>query len=471
MADQTTTIAALPAGYATMAGVIYAVAATSLTIWSHTAWVKMSRIFPQKKAERDPFLQSKERRSKTHDTTTQASICHHLSKAITTRMRQVGTRKSKHSIEDLIAVFHLIYSHLRQQSQVQQRTSDEESPETLATDTQVPPSLQSASFRSDLNSLNILVKVVDFNGHENEVPANLTVSKLREIVTEVVPKKPSPPILTGSVMESIMDHTQTGQFVTTVSIQAAAPFDLLVVELAYKAIEIAFGCGVILGSTGGAWLGLTLGSMFPQRIAAGIYASSYGQVLPREEMLGQHLCKKVWCPVGTMWAEGSTSYYIEPSAVLSDTWRTAVGYWMQYALLVVVQYFKLSLRRALEFGPYSITRDAIRYILLVVELFTITTCGLTLRKQPQKLGSRGWRSVIAGMVYLVMLSGGLACVVLGQKGFMKPIWKFYLVSKIVDPIAAVGSVAVMNVDWQENKSLLPETWALLWAMGACTVVW
>ena len=70
-----------------------------------------------------------------------------------------------------------------------------------------------------------------------------------------------------------------------------------------------------------------------------------------------------------------------------------------------------------------------------------------------------------------MLSGALACVVLGQKSFMKPIRKFYLVSKIVDPIAAVGSVAVMNVDWQENESLLPETWALLWAMGACTVVW
>ena len=242
--------------------------------------------------------------------------------------------------------------------------------------------------------------------------------------------------------------------------------------------------GVILGSTGGAWLALTLGSMFPQRIVAGIYASSYGQVLPKQEMLGQalprqdmlgqHLCKNVWRPAGTIWTvrtDGSTPYCIEPSAVFSDTWRTAVGYWMQYALLVVVQYFKLSLRRALEFGPYSITRDAIRYVLLVVELFTIITCGLTLRKQPQKLGSRRWRSVIAGTVYLVMLSGALACVVLGQKGFMKPIRKFYLVSKIVDPIAAVGSVAVMNVDWQENESLLPETWALLWAMGACTVVW
>jgi hypothetical protein len=49
MADQTTTIAALPAGYATLAGVIYAVTATSPRVWSHTAWVKMSRISLQKR--------------------------------------------------------------------------------------------------------------------------------------------------------------------------------------------------------------------------------------------------------------------------------------------------------------------------------------------------------------------------------------------------------------------------------------
>ena len=232
MADQTTTIAALPAGYATLAGVIYAVAATSPRIWSHTAWVKMSRIFLQKKAERDPFLQSKERRSETNDTTTQASICRHLSKAITTRMRQIGTRNSEHRNEDLIAVFHLVYSHLRQHSQVQQRTSDEEFPETLATNTQVPRSPQPTSSRSDLDFPDILVKVVDFRGHEKEVSTKLTVSSLRDIVTAVVPKKPSAPTLTESVMESIMNHAQTGQFVTTVSIQAAAPFDLLVVELA-----------------------------------------------------------------------------------------------------------------------------------------------------------------------------------------------------------------------------------------------
>ena len=85
------------------------------------------------------------------------------------------------------------------------------------------------------------MKVVDFSGREEEVSAKLTVSSLRDVVTVVVPSA----ILTRSVIESIANHAHTRQFVTTVLIQAAAPFDLLVVELAYKAIEIAFGCGVI----------------------------------------------------------------------------------------------------------------------------------------------------------------------------------------------------------------------------------
>jgi hypothetical protein len=313
--------------------------------------------------------------------------------------------------------------------------------------------------------------VVDFSGQEEEVWSTLEVSSLQDLVTAVVPKKPTALFLKENVMQSIINHAQKGQFTTAVSIQAAAPFDLLAVEVAHKAIEIVLGCGIILGSTGGAWLGLTLASIFPQRIAAGIYASSYGQALSRQDMFSPQLGQDVWRPAGTMWTDGPATYCIPPSAVFSDTWRTAFGYWVQYAILLVVQYFKLKLRSAFEFGPYSITRDAIRHILLVIEFLTIITCILTLRKKPQKLGSRRWKSIVAGAVYLIMLSSALACVVLGQKSFLKPIWKFYLVSKVIDPIAAIGSVAVMNLDWQENGSILPKTWALLWAVGACTVVW
>jgi hypothetical protein len=44
MADQNTTVAALPAGYATLAGVVYAVAASSSKIWAQIAWARMSQI-------------------------------------------------------------------------------------------------------------------------------------------------------------------------------------------------------------------------------------------------------------------------------------------------------------------------------------------------------------------------------------------------------------------------------------------
>ena len=245
----------------------------------------------------------------------------------------------------------------------------------------------------------------------------------------------------------------------------AAPYEAFFLEIAYKGIEILAACSVILGSSAGTWLGLTVGSMFPQRIAAGLYTSSYGQVLPRKD-IPLHETPARWRPAGTLWTD---SYCIEPDGVISDTWRDALGYWCQYAGLIVVQVYKLQIRLALEFGTYSITRDAIRYILLVIQSFILIICGLVMIP---KLDSHAKRRDLAwGGFYLIMLFSGLACLVLGQKSFLKPIWKFYLTSKLVEPIAAAGTVAAMNVARQEDGRILPEKWVLMWVMGACTVAW
>jgi hypothetical protein len=207
--------------------------------------------------------------------------------------------------------------------------------------------------------------------------------------------------------------------------------------------------------------------MFPQRIAAGLFISSCGQVLSRKKC--SSLSKPhVWRPPGTVWTEtGAHPYAISATTSIPDHWRDAIGYWLQYLALVVVQRYKLQIRDALQFGPYRITRDAIRYILLVIELFILIICGIIVRENIK----RSRRNIIAGTVYLATLSMGLTCVILGQKSFLKPVWKFYLTSRIVDPIAAIGSVAAMNVDLQEGGSVPPEKWVLFWAMGACTVVW
>lgn len=64
-----------------------------------------------------------------------------------------------------------------------------------------------------------------------------------------------------------------------VLVQAAAPFNILIVEIASKAVEVLLAGAVILGSTAGASLGFTLSSIFPRRFAAGLFVSSYGQTL------------------------------------------------------------------------------------------------------------------------------------------------------------------------------------------------
>jgi len=139
-------------------------------------------------------------------------------------------------------------------------------------------------------------------------------------------------------------------------------------------------------------------------------------------------------------------------------------------LFAIVQYFKFSVRDALQFGPYILTHDVIRYILLVIQFLALVICGVNLRGKA-KLAPLSPRIVIAGAVYSIMLSAALTCVMLGQKAILMPGWKFYLTSKVVDPIAAVGSIAVLSLDWEEDGRVFAEKWVLLWVVGACTVVW
>ena len=79
-----------------------------------------------------------------------------------------------------------------------------------------------------------------------------------------------------TVVEKIVSFAQSPGLTSDVYVQAASTEEAFVVECAYKAIEILISISVVLGSTGGAWLGLTFGSMYPQRFAAGVYVSSYG---------------------------------------------------------------------------------------------------------------------------------------------------------------------------------------------------
>ena len=472
MADQNTTVAQLPAGYATLAGVIYAVAATSPKLWSHIAWTRMSAIF-MKRAQRVDTI--KTRQPSNTSSNKRARLQLDLSRAITQQLRRPRLPDSS-VVVNQIAVVHVICSNTQNGSFLTGREGEIgiDDPEALrhlrassadssgnelpllSSSTEIEPAAQFPTIEVCIHGPKTLTSTTS---------VTLTVDEVRQVALRIAPLHMVG--LTDAFMSTCLEQANTDQFARRVHAQAAAPFKAVVIELVYKAIEVLVACGIILGSSGGAWLGLTLASMFPQRIAAGLFVSSYGQVLPREKSSSQSK-PHVWRPAGTVWTEAGThSYVIPATAFISDRWRDAIGYWLQYLALFVVQGYKLQIRDALQFGAYLITRDAIRYILLVIELFILVICGIIVRENIQH--SR--RNIIAGTVYLATLLMGLTCVILGQKSFLKPVWKFYLTSRIVDPIAAIGSVAAMNVDLQGNDRVPPEKWVLFWAMGACTVVW
>lgn len=468
MADQNTNVAQLPAGYATLAGVVYAVAATSPKVWSHIAWTRMSAIF-MKRAQRVDTI--KTRQPSNTSSNKRAELQLGLSGAITQQLRRPRLPDSS-VVVNQIAVMHVICSNAQNGSFLTGREDEIgiDDPEALRhlrassndrSGNELPLMSPSTEIEPGAQFPTIDVYILGPKTPTSPTPVTLTVAEVRQVA--------SPHIvgLTDAFMSTCLEQANTDQFARRVYAQAAAPLKAVVIELVYKAIEILVACGIIIGSSGGAWLGLTLASMFPQRIAAGLFVSSYGQVLSREKSSSQSK-PHVWRPAGTVWTEaGAHLYTIPATASISDNWRDAIGYWLQYLALFVVQRYKLQIRDALHFGPYLITRDAIRYILLVIELFILIICGIIVRENFQY--SR--RNIIAGTIYLATLLMGLTCVILGQKSFLKPVWKFYLTSRIVDPIAAIGSVAAMNVDLQEDGGVPPEKWVLLWAMGACTVVW
>ena len=107
MADQNTTVAQLPAGYATLAGVIYAVAATSPKVWSYIAWTRMSAIF-MRRAQRVDTI-------KTRQSSNIAKLQVSLSKAIAQKLRQPRLPDSS-VVAKQIAVMHVICSNAQNDS-------------------------------------------------------------------------------------------------------------------------------------------------------------------------------------------------------------------------------------------------------------------------------------------------------------------------------------------------------------------
>jgi hypothetical protein len=471
MADQVTTISALPAGYGTIAGLIYALTATPLSIRHNIAWVKMCQVVVHK-----PHQQA----GGSHSSAIE-EIRGALSTRITKEMRQFGLHQTNASLERDIAALHILSSFLQDNTQGEEiignRKPSQKHNEIMrsvlpigkaTTHSKITQTndLHFSNDREGQTSLDVLIQFVEHTGTHKE--ADLRQISEKDFADSVASVKPSDEH--GLSLQSMFQNLSFRTTRSVVMVQAAAPLEAMIIEVGYKAVELLFGCGIILGSTGGAWLGLTLSSLFPQRTAAGLYLSSYGQLVPAEnDGDNTREAPYAWTPAGTVWTNGPESYRVLPREVLSDEWRNAVGYWIQYILFLLFQWFKLRVRNSLEFSPYIITRDIVRYILLVLVPFVHLICWIVIRRE-WKISKASARDILALVVYLIFLSAILVCLFLGQKAFVDTA-HFYIVGKITNFVAAVCCVAMMSLNVEDQRLLSSPKWVLLWTVGACTVVW
>lgn len=584
MSDQITTIATLPAGYPTLAGVVYAIATTSRNVWGNIAWARM--------AEASVCLRSSlsERKNTASDDgdsdATVKPVCSKLLKLervltgkVTRSARNDAFDKNTDLAEREAAILHLIHTyrlamlvtsscedsiHFRTllaqamaaepglfeidatkrnlplpgtdatttgSGLLETGASKPALPLTgadavttgsrrLETDTDVVttgsgllepgaskqalplPSIDAVakgfsllqtdaskqalpSPNTDNNATNPISVAIDVrclnSGFEARVKVvEVGLKELGQVTDDCRPPGVNRPA--NLVLDQVLQYARRPAFSRTVNVQLSASPDALFIDVIFKIIEILFACGIIVGSTGGAWLGLSLCSMFPVRISAGIFSSSFGQVLPdapiylpQRDTLPRQIdtARYRFRAAGTVWGrtDSQEEYSIKPTG-LSDALRVAAGYTLQLALLFVFQQFKLSIRQALQFGPYQYTRDAVRYIVLVIVPTVLIIDGRRLLKRAASKGLENRRSnIICALIYTGMLCASWTCVLLGQKSFLKPLWKFYLVSKIIQPLAAIGSLALITFDDDKEVKVSREKWFLLWAIGACTIVW
>lgn len=120
---------------------------------------------------------------------------------------------------------------------------------------------------------------------------------------------------------------------------------------------------------------------------------------------------------------------------LTDDARVFIGYSVTFIYLSILRQFKNSLRDLLEFSLYSQTKDSMRWIILFIQLFVVGFLTRALVKEI-KLKKIRWAFLVPAVVTYL---GCNVMVFLAQKTF----GPFILLSRIVDPVAAVGCLAAM----------------------------
>jgi hypothetical protein len=288
MSDQITNIATLPAGYPTLAGVLYAIATTSRNVWGHIAWARMAQapLFLRSRLTGPENTSSNDSGSDTNVNSVLSNLLElegALTRNVTRSARHERFGKSDGLAEKEPAILHLIHSY--RLAMICTSSCEESTPfrnllahavtigsplsEKDASKQNLPsPDIDRAAVNQ--NTVAIEVCLLDSGFQANVSVVELGLKDLKEVSAScglsAVSRKGD--LVPHQVLHQVLQYACRPAFSRTVHVQLSASSDALFIEAIFKIIEILFACGVIIGSTGGAWLGFTLCSMFPIRISS-----------------------------------------------------------------------------------------------------------------------------------------------------------------------------------------------------------
>lgn len=464
MADQTTTIASFPGGFATIAGVIYAIVATHPKIWSHTCWSRFRGRTPRSLVHPDYRPDQVEEHFKLASALDFEGVCHASAREVTRRLQRVprDPQQQDDGLAAQLAALHILVWARRCRSGRGRNIPTSLAPSGSAGTAQPGPEIE------------LTVNIIDYKSNGIPHSIKMTQGKLIGCLKEAFGRdtRRFDPTLSPTIDEAMKTNLPANVYAA----QAAGPWDVIMTEIGFKGIEVLFAAGIVLGSSGGAWLALTLASIFPQRVAAGLYASSFGQVLPTRELMATPTDKyeeHVFIAPGTLWVDPDSDegYCVRPCLRrrwFDDACRNTLGYTLQYGMLYALLWYKHVVRTTLFPDTYRQTVDTVRYVVLVIEPCVLI---VSLGRLVFQRKSRLLRVSLA--IYLLMWSLGVVCMVFGQKQLDR-VWHipFPYIARLVDPIAAVGAVAAVYIRAKDHeRGVDTGQWGLVWAMGVCSAVW
>lgn len=417
--------------------------------------------------------------------------CYALAREVTQYLQRIRKQLvADASIEEQVAVLHILAQFQGSLRTVEESVGGDQDMElsprsrTLDSDSGPIPSVGDAiqqaeenfSSRIDIAQIDsvwehtIKVKLL---GYEPDTTRDvvITQSKLLDWINKALSRFPnsSAEVLRCEDFHHIIAaNGQSVALPTAISAQCAGTWDTWVIEAGYKGIEILFGAGIVIGSTGGAWLALTLSSIFPQRVAAGLYVTSFGQSISNrgENMLSSN----IFIPPGTSWVEGGNGYCVRPCLRwpwFDDATRNLLGYMAQFVVMYLLTWYKLTIRNVAFSEAYSQTVDAVRYVVLVILPVILLIC-LSWLERPFD-----WRRRFLLSSYLILWAVAIICVIFGQ-GKLDRVWgiHFTQIPRLVNPIASIGAVVAIYLGANPGDPRLQrETWGLIWAIGTCTALW